>query len=131
MSTHRVKATREGQISGITASGLRVCGWSIGDPLCRGNFFCALPSRRTLGRIVEITNPVNGRSVTCAQEDVGPWNTADDDYVLDASGTIRPQAETGTDQRGHQTNGAGIDLSEAVWGLLGMTDNGPVEWRFL
>jgi len=43
----------------------------------------------------------------------------------------RPQAESGTDTRGRKTNGAGIDLGEAVWAALGETDNSEVEWEFV
>jgi hypothetical protein len=60
--------------------------------------------------------------------DVGPWNEHDDDYVF---GGQRPAAERGTDTRGRLTNGAGIDLSEAVWRALGMLDNATVSWEFV
>jgi len=30
-----------------------------------------------------------------------------------------------------QTNGAGIDLGEAVWKALEMLDNGIVDWSFV
>ena len=43
----------------------------------------------------------------------------------------RPQAESGRDESGRETNYAGIDLSEAVWNALGMRDNGQIEWEFL
>jgi len=29
------------------------------------------------------------------------------------------------------TNGAGIDLSEKVWSLLGMKTNTEIEWEFI
>ena len=60
--------------------------------------------------------------------DVGPWNEHDDAYVF---GTARPASESGIDvSSNHRTNGAGIDLGEAVWKALEMTDNAEVEWRF-
>jgi hypothetical protein len=46
-------------------------------------------------------------------------------------GGQRPQAESGIDAEGRPTNGAGIDLGEKVWTLLGMTDNGDVDWEFI
>lgn len=116
----RVKATREGLVGQTTAT-----GWVIDTETP----FVALPSRKALGRVVELRNP--GRpdlaSVHAGVEDVGPWNTHDDDYVF---GDARPAAESGHSVSGHGTNGAGIDLGECVWHALGMTDNGDVEWRF-
>ena len=53
---------------------------------------------------------------------------ADDAYVFSGA---RPQAESGTSLSGKGTNGAGIDLGEQVWHLLGMTDNSLVSWEFL
>jgi hypothetical protein len=115
----QVKATREGIVGGLTASGYRV---DLVVP------FVALPSAHALFRFVKVRNPKNNRQAFAVVLDVGPWNTHDDDYVL---GKSRPQAETGKDQIGRPTNHAGIDLSERVWFDLGMTDNGPVEWEFL
>jgi hypothetical protein len=43
----------------------------------------------------------------------------------------RTQTESGTDETGRPTNGAGVDLGEAVWSALGMKDNGQVEWEFI
>lgn len=114
-----VKATREGLVGDTTAS-----GWIID----RQTLFVALPARRALGRMVKVTNPVNGKSCQAEVKDVGPFNTQDELYVFHGE---RPQAEMGVSVSGYGTNGAGIDLGEAVWNALGMTDNGPVEWEFL
>ncbi|HEV3059056.1 MAG TPA: hypothetical protein VGY48_12470 [Vicinamibacterales bacterium] len=115
----RVKATREGLLGQKTASGFVI------DPFVP---FVALPSWRALQRFVRVTNPANGLSELAVVLDVGPWNTADVDYVF---GGQRPQAESGIDTRGRPTNGAGIDLGERVWHLLKMTDNGDVDWTFV
>lgn len=122
----RVKATREGEIGGITAMGIKVEPGFV--PYCLGNFFVALPSRKALRRIVQVSNPLTGSSCLCVVADIGPWNTDDDAYVIDGA---RPQAESGTDTRGRHTNRAGIDLSEGVWAYLGMQDNTDVDWKFV
>jgi hypothetical protein len=57
--------------------------------------------------------------------DVGPWN--DTAYVF---GGARPQPESGIDHFGRPTNGAGIDLGEAVWTALELVDNMEVDWDF-
>lgn len=129
-----VHATREGLVGGRTASGFLV------DTVVP---FVALPSTRALGRFVRLVNPKNGRKAIAVVLDVGPWNEHDDRYVLQpavvAPGSpafvglpeVRPAAEGGQDERGRATNRAGIDLGEAVWRRLGMTDNGPIAWEFL
>lgn len=115
----RVKATREGLVGGTTAS-----GWVV-DAVFP---FVALPSRAALHGWVRVRNPMTGR-VCCAQvRDVGPWNTDDVAYVFAGA---RPQAETGTDTSGRETNHAGIDLGEAVWTLLMMRDNTDVDWEWI
>ena len=114
-----VKATREGLVGSKTASGYIID---------RAVPFVALPSAQALGRAVRVTNPKSGLSVIAIVLDVGPWNVADNAYVLDGQ---RPQAESGKDAFGRTTNGAGIDLGEKVWGAIGMTDNGDVDWEFV
>lgn len=120
-----VKATREGLPGQETAS-----GWNIDDHVA----FCALPSRKALHRHVRITNPAN-RNVAIAEVlDVGPWSERDDDYVLNGA---RPLSESNQrimmhgSVQPHHTNGAGIDLGEKVWRILGMTGNSEVEWEFV
>lgn len=113
-----VKATREMLIGERTATGYVV------DTVVP---FVALPSRAALYRVVIVTNPTNGKRCKAIVLDVGPWNTGDNAYVF---GGARPQAESGTDRLGRTTNGAGIDLGEAAWRILGMVDNGPVDWVF-
>jgi len=115
----KVKATREGLLGAHTASGYVI------DAVVP---FVALPSTKAIGRAVRVTNPANGKSTVAIVLDVGPWNEHDDPYVFAGS---RPAAETGTDSRGRATNHAGIDLGEAVWHRLGMTDNAEVDWEFI
>lgn len=145
-----VKATREGLVGGHTASGYVI------DAIVP---FVALPSTQALHRFVRVTNPVTGQSALAIVLDVGPWNEHDAAYVFQAAtapspapgpataieehnspipvgeesthGGIRPAAESGLDTRGRTTNGAGIDLSEAVWKALGMADNTAVSWEFV
>ena len=120
-----VKATREGLVGLTTAS-----GWVIDDVVR----FCALPSTKALHRRVRITNPLNGRVVIAQVLDVGPWNEHDDAYVLQGA---RPLAEINVkvDRHGNETNGptngAGIDLGQAVWLALDMKGNTDVEWEFV
>ena len=114
-----VKATREGLVGGMTAS-----GWIIDTTTP----FVALPSHKALGRKVQVVNPLNGLSVIAEVKDVGPWNVHDDEYVF---GGARPAAEDGKSLSGVGTNGAGIDLGEAVWRILDMQDNTDVSWEFV
>ncbi len=116
---HTVKATREGLIGQCTA-----CGWRIDAQ----RYFVALPSHQALHRRVVVENPRNGHKIIAEVLDVGPWNTDDHNYVF---GTARPLAESGLSLSGHGTNGAGIDLGEAVWKALAMVDNDTVSWRFV
>lgn len=123
-----VKATREGLLGGKTASGYHV------DPIVP---FVALPSTAALRLWVNVTNPLTTKKCRALVLDVGPWEELDHAYVfqpITMGGTapgIRPKAESGTDSRGRTTNGAGIDLSEAVWNALGMLDNTNVYWEFV
>ena len=114
-----VKATREGLVGGRTASGYII------DTVV---LFVALPSHKALGMFVEVTNILNGRRTLAQVLDVGPFNEDDDDYVF---GGARPKAESGVSVSGKGTNKAGIDLGEAVWRALGMTDNTDVSWQFV
>ena len=114
-----VKATREGLTGQMTAT-----GWIIDAEYP----FVALPSHKALGMWISLQNPANGKHCCAQVMDVGPWNTEDDAYVFDGA---RPAAESGTSVSGQETNGAGIDLGEKVWGLLGMTGNSEVEWSFV
>jgi hypothetical protein len=114
-----VKATRQGQIGGLTASGYRVDRFVP---------FVALPSYRALWRMVRVRHGKDGPWIYAIVLDVGPWNEHDDGYVFSGA---RPAAESGTDTRGRRTNGAGIDLGEHVWHSLGMIDNDQVQWDFI
>lgn len=113
----KVKATREGLIGSLTASGYRI------DKVVP---FVALPSTKALKKFVHVR--ANGKSALAIVLDVGPWNIHDDAYVF---GGQRPQAESGHDLFNRITNGAGIDLGEAIWHTLGMVDNAEVEWEFI
>jgi hypothetical protein len=115
----KVKATREGELMHVTASGYIV------DKIVP---YVALPSHNALHRFVKVTNPANNKSCLAIVLDVGPWNISDDSYVF---ANNRPQAESGTDMSGRKTNGAGIDLGEKVWSLLEMKDNSEVMWEFI
>lgn len=114
-----VKATREGLVGDQTASGYVI------DRVVP---FVALPSRNALGKAVKVTNPATAKTCIAIVLDVGPFNEFDDGYVFHGD---RPMAESGVSVTGKGTNGAGIDLGERVWSLLGMTDNTQVDWEFL
>ncbi len=115
----RVKATREGLLGGKTASGYIVDGVVP---------FVALPASVALGQFVRLTNPANQRTCLAVVLDVGPWTENDTAYVLHGE---RPAAERGISKSGKGTNGAGIDLGEAVWRKLGMVDNADIEWEWV
>jgi N-acetylmuramoyl-L-alanine amidase len=91
------------------------------------DLYIALPDRFEGQRpTVHVYNPDNNKHETATIEDVGPWNI-DDPYWLTGQ---RPQAETGTDETGRTTNGAGIDLSPALAAALDIDGMGKVHWRF-
>lgn len=91
-------------------------------------FGVALPDRFTGKRPqVRVINPLNGKSAICDIVDVGPWNISDPYWQTGA----RPQAESGTDQRGRNTNLAGIDLTPAAARALGIDGKGKVDWEFV
>lgn len=114
----KVFATREGLVGKKTA-----LGWAIDSHVP----FVALPSYKALDWHVRLRNPANGLVTIAWVADVGPWNTHDDEYVLNGA---RPQAETGTDLFGRKTNHAGIDLGERVRLKLAITvDNLDIEWE--
>jgi hypothetical protein len=114
-----VKATREGLLGELTATGYRI------DTHVS---FVALPSRDALGKHVRVTNPANGKSVIAQVLDIGPFNEHDNAYVF---GGERPKAESGVSVSGKGTNRAGIDLGEFVWKALGMQDNTSVSWEWV
>lgn len=131
-----VKATREGLVGQKTASGYII------DTVVP---FVALPARAALNCWVRLYNPANGKSCRALVLDIGPWNTADHAYVFQPATTDkiglsmgtpgtsqdkRPQSESGQSLSGKGTNGAGIDLGEAVWQALGMVDNANISWEF-
>ena len=112
----RVFATREGLVGRRTASG---------DIIRAGDLFVALPDRSALRRDVEIR--YRERVAVVPVRDVGPWNI-DDDYWCRGE---RPAAERGRGSYRKPVNPAGIDLSDATFARLGLTDNDYVEWRFV
>lgn len=68
-----------------------------------------------------------GKSVDCSIVDVGPWNINDPYWETGA----RPQAESGRDNTGRQTNKAGIDLTPAAAKAIGLNGKGLVDWEFV
>ncbi len=114
-----VYATREGLLGQKTAT-----NYVIDEHVP----FVALPSNAALRLWVQVTNQANGKSIRALVLDIGPWNVSDNSYVF---GGARPQAESGRDMRGRETNRAGIDLGEAVWKALDLHDNGNVSWEFI
>ena len=65
---------------------------------------------------------VSYRGKTCfgQWEDVGPFENDDFSYVFGGS---KPRNTYG--------EGAGLDISPALWDCLGMSDNGITSWRFI
>ena len=112
----RVFATREGLIGGRLATG---------GIIRAGDQFVALPHPSALRRDVEVR--YGDRALVVPVLDVGPWNT-DDAYWSDGQ---RPAAERGRGTFRTPANRAGIDLSDATFGTLGLRDNDYVEWRFV
>lgn len=92
--------------------------------------YCALPYRFEDDERpkVRVINRATGESATASIEDVGPWNIDDEAYVF---GTARPQAESGVDEKGRETNGAGIDLSPALAEKIDIDGMGEVDWEFV
>jgi N-acetylmuramoyl-L-alanine amidase len=91
---------------------------------------CALPYKwrdKPPPRIL-VRNADNNKEVMCEVVDVGPWNTDDEDYVL---GDARPQAESGTDTSGRETNLAGIDLTPGAAKAIDLAGKGVVHWTFI
>lgn len=109
----KVKATREGLMGAVTAS-----GYVIDTKVP----YVALPAEDALYRFIRIRNPLNSHVAMAVVLDVGPHFTNDTKYVF---GEQRPLAES------RNTNGAGIDLGERVWKTLDMKDNTEVEWEFI
>lgn len=75
---------------------------------------------------IDVVNKRTGKRVTCDIRDIGPWNINDPYW---ATGN-RPQAESGTDLTGRETNKAGIDLSPAAAAAIGLSGLEPVDWAF-
>jgi N-acetylmuramoyl-L-alanine amidase len=92
------------------------------------DLYVALPDRIEDERPnVRVINRITGLTAIASIEDVGPWNT-DDPYWETCT---RPAAESGTDEKGRETNGAGIDLSPALAATLGIDGMGKVDWDFV
>jgi len=91
------------------------------------DLYVALPDRFEGERPrVRVYNRHSGIFATAEIWDVGPWNTDDPYWDTDS----RPAAESGTDEKGRTTNGAGIDLSPALAKTLGIDGMGEVDWEF-
>jgi hypothetical protein len=109
------------------ASDYNVSAYDEDKVLNDEDFYIALPDRIEGERpLVKVWNRETGKTAIAMIEDVGPWNI--DDPYWD-KGT-RPQAESGTDMSGRDTNGAGIDLSPALAQALGIDGMGTVDWKF-
>jgi uncharacterized protein (TIGR02594 family) len=79
---------------------------------------------------VVVTNVKNpSLSVVCDIVDIGPWNDVPGDPYWQTG--ARPEAESGKDQRGRKTNGAGIDLTLAAAKAAGIDGKGLVNWSFV
>jgi hypothetical protein len=92
------------------------------------DFYVALPDRFEGERpLVRVYNRATGASEIAEIWDVGPWNTNDPYWETGE----RPQAESGTDMSGRETNFAGIDLSPALADALGIDGMGEVDWDFI
>ena len=115
-SWQHVFATREGMIGSMT---------STRTIIGANDRFVALPDRRALGRDVEVR--YRNRVVVVPVLDVGPWNVDDPYWERDA----RPASERGRGAYRTPVNPAGIDLSDAVFAELGLSDNDYVDWRFV
>lgn len=132
LATRHVPQSATKTLPGITAT---VFG-GVADPntssydghfISDNEFGVALPAKISGARPkVLVTNNANGKTVSCEIVDVGPWNT-DDPYWT--TGT-RPQAESGTDRAGRETNLAGIDLTPAAAKAIGLPGKGKVDWQF-
>jgi N-acetylmuramoyl-L-alanine amidase len=92
------------------------------------DLYLSLPDRFEGARpLVRVHNRATGLSAVAEIWDVGPWNT-DDPYWETGE---RPQAESGTDEKGRTTNKAGIDLSPALAKALEIDGMGEVDWEFV
>ena len=110
------------------ASDYNVSAYDENKVLNDTDLYVALPDRFEGERpMVRVYNRLTGLSATAEIWDVGPWNV--DDPYWD-KGT-RPQAESGTDMDGDETNGAGIDLSPALAAKIGIAGMGEVDWEFV
>lgn len=125
-----VKATREGLIGKPTATGFRID---------KKTPFVALPTVDALYRFIHIHSFETDKRCIAIVLDVGPWNIDDDNYVFGNENPlsmqrIKTDGKTPPKRIEGDTNGAGIDLSEAVWRALGLPSNGGsgmVEWEFI
>ena len=103
-----------------------------------GKSCAALPTRRALGKSVEICK--GDICIITKVGDVGPWCEKDNEYV---EGDARPYAEIHKGKvlyfiRGNPScpsllisNGAGIDITPDLASRLGMNGKGKVKWRFV
>jgi peptidoglycan hydrolase-like protein with peptidoglycan-binding domain len=99
-----------------------------GRPINDTELGIALPFRFTGTRPkVKVTNKANGQSVVADIVDIGPWNINDPYWVTHA----RPEAETGRDNTGRETNHAGIDLTPGTAKAIGIAGKGLVDWEFV
>ena len=107
-------------------------GFSLNDDV-----FVALPASNLKGKWIQFRVLTPGRPKAIVPiGHIGPWNGGgwnnkfDDRYWLKKQ---RPQAESGKDNKGRKTDGAGIQLSPKLWELLGLGKKRKVSlsWHFV
>lgn len=92
----------------------------------------SLPARFAERPLPTVRLYFNGKTIDAPVIDVGPWNINDAYWRTGA----RPQAESGFDMgwtpKGvRPTNRAGIDLTPATAGALGLNGKGVLDWEFI
>lgn len=124
-----VKATREGLVGKPTATGFKI---DTKTP------FIALPSTKALYQFVSLHCMETDKRCLAIVLDVGPWNIDDYKYVFEGERPLSEQRiKYSPETKGRiegDTNGAGIDLGEAVWNQLGLPSKGgsaTIEWAFV
>lgn len=98
--------------------------------------FVGLPAANMKGKWIQLTIPPFPPSAVVPIGHVGPWNGGgwnnkfDDPYWRKKH---RPQAECGKDLKNRTTDKSGIQLSNKLWGLLGLGKKKTisVNWHFV
>ena len=99
--------------------------------------FVGLPASNMKGRWIQLTIlPSNTPDAVVPVGDIGPWNGGgwnnkyDDPYWRKKK---RPQAESGKDLKGSNTDKSGIQISNKLWNLLKLDKRKRiyVDWHFV